>query len=102
MTQAPPVSGADRRYMARATTHHVSNRGHVGVDRRRRSPRFAGTLSMTQGTVLAAVVAWDGTAFWRIARVLAVLALTAVVVWRQRPDQSGSASPATLAWGAVG
>ena len=96
MIQAPPVSGAERRGTAGGTPRKR-------VTRRRLLLRFAGTVSLIQGIALAAIVMWDGAALWRIARVIGVLGVTAVVVWRQRPERSGSASLFTsLAWGAVG
>jgi pimeloyl-ACP methyl ester carboxylesterase len=64
--------------------------------------RFVGTLSLIQGIALAAIVAWDGTAFWRVARVIGVLALTAIVVRLQRPERTRKVSFLTLAWGALG
>ena len=58
-------------------------------------------LALVQGAALIPIVAWDGTASWQVARVVAVSAVTALIVSLQQRD-SRLASVSTWAWGAVG
>ena len=62
----------------------------------------AGLTALLQGAALMAMVAWDGTAWWRVARVAAVSVTTMSVVSLQRRRRPRLAGFAAWAWGAVG
>ena len=111
MIEAPPGSAPSR---PDHTGH--GQHGSGAADRRRdgrtkrqkdregdpgRGRSLDSSVALVQGAALLLIVAWDGTAAWRVARVLTVAAVTALIVSLQRRD-SRLASVSIWAWGAVG
>jgi uncharacterized protein len=100
MIEAPPGqpdSGAGDRHLDSRTPRQS------GRDRGPRTERsLDSVVALVQGAALIPIVAWDGTALWRVARIVAVSAVTASVIWWQRRRGSRLASFSTWAWGAVG
>jgi pimeloyl-ACP methyl ester carboxylesterase len=107
MVEAPPGSGPTRSDQLDSDwgNRHLDSRT-PRQNGRNRSPRTERSLdsavALVQGAALIPIVAWDGTALWRVARVVAVSAVTASVIWFQRRRGSRLASFSVWAWGAVG
>lgn len=64
--------------------------------------RSAGLAALLQGIALMAIVAWDGTAWWRVTRVAAVAIATAAVVSLQHRGGPRLAMFVAWVWGAIG
>ena len=93
-TVPAPKSAANRKLAYPFTSAEVSGfRSNVSVPE---------VVALLQGIVLVPVVAWDGSAQWRIVRAIAVVATTALVVGLQRLGSSRLASFSAWAWGATG
>jgi len=74
----PPYSGVGDRHLESRTPRQ---NGRVRSPRRQPLLNSAGLVSLVQYVALVPIVAWDGTAPWRVARVVGVSMLTALVVW---------------------
>jgi uncharacterized membrane protein len=94
---AQPGSGAGDRHLASRTPRQN------GRDRSPlRGRALESAAAVVQGAALIPIVAWDGTVPWRVARVIAVSAVTASVIRFQRRRGSRLARFSTWAWGVVG
>ena len=112
MIEAPPASGPTRSSQpgsgqpgSGAGNRHQDSRTPRQNGRDRSPVRWRSLESaaaLVQGAALVPIVAWDGTATWRVARVVAISAVTASVIWFQRRRGSRLARFSTWAWGAVG
>lgn len=96
MIETPPASDTIR---VEKAPHPSRSEPKTGA----RTPLSAGVMvALLQGIALIPVVAWDGTGQWRVARALAVAAMTAVVIGLQRRTRSLLAHFLAWAWGAIG
>jgi pimeloyl-ACP methyl ester carboxylesterase len=92
----PPGFGADDRPPeGRTPRQNHRDRGRIG-------PTLASVAALVQGAALVLVAAWDGTVLWRIARGIAVAAMTVGVMWFQQRRGSRLATLSDWAWGAAG